>query len=428
VYSLYVALVIAFLQGVADMGWGIGSARLLYVKVVPPEKRTDYMAFYYAWIGIVGGVSQLSVGLILESTQGLTGQIGIFTIDQYLPLFLAGVMLPFVSFFLLRKVQDEDSVGIGQFAGIFLRGNPFLAMSSMIRYYLARDERTAVRVTERLGRAKSPLTVDELLAALEDPRFNVRFEAAISIARMPPDPRLEAALEEMLDGSELALSAIAAWALGRMADPQAIGPLRKALDSDYRSIRAQSARALGALGDREIIPKLILRLESEEDKGLAMAYASALGKMAAKGATPQLLCLLYETQNRGARMELALSLARIVGDERNFIRLLRSVRADAGTALSQGISAFRRKLGRNVDDDKLCELIDDCADQLAHENLESGEKLVGSVIRRLPNEKFSESGAEILAECAKCLDEFGSQRTEYVILALHILAVDWHEQ
>ena len=102
-YSLYVALVIAFLQGVADMGWGIGSARLLYVKVVPPDKRTDYMALYYAWIGIVGGISQLSGGRILDATQGLSGQIGIFTIDPYLPLFVASVALPFVSFFLLAQ-------------------------------------------------------------------------------------------------------------------------------------------------------------------------------------------------------------------------------------------------------------------------------------------------------------------------------------
>ena len=79
---------------------------------------------------------------------------------------------------------------MGEFAGIFLRGNPFLAMTSMIRFHLARDEHATVLSTERLGQAKSPLSVDELLEALEDPRFNVRFEAVISIGRMPPDPRL----------------------------------------------------------------------------------------------------------------------------------------------------------------------------------------------------------------------------------------------
>ena len=44
------------------MGWGIGSTRLLYVSVVPPEKNADYMALYSAWVGMVGGVSQLLGG------------------------------------------------------------------------------------------------------------------------------------------------------------------------------------------------------------------------------------------------------------------------------------------------------------------------------------------------------------------------------
>jgi len=58
-WSLYAALGIAFLQGVANMGWGIGSARLLFVTVVPTDKKSDYMALYYAWIGVIGGLSQL---------------------------------------------------------------------------------------------------------------------------------------------------------------------------------------------------------------------------------------------------------------------------------------------------------------------------------------------------------------------------------
>ncbi len=72
--SLYVALGIVFLQGVADMGWGIGSGRLLYVSVVPPEKRSDYMALYYAFTGIVGGISQLSGGRLLDASQSLSGK------------------------------------------------------------------------------------------------------------------------------------------------------------------------------------------------------------------------------------------------------------------------------------------------------------------------------------------------------------------
>ncbi|MCC6168417.1 MAG: MFS transporter [Caldilineaceae bacterium] len=419
--SLGVALGIALLQGVADMGWGIGSGRLLYVSVVPPQKRTDYMAVYYAWTGIVGGISQLSGGTLLEMTQGLSGQIGFFRIDPFSPLFLAGMVLPFVSFYLLRQVREDKAVGMGEFAGIFLRGNPFLAMSSMIRYHLARDEHSAVLMTERLGQAKSPLTVDELLEALEDPRFNVRFEAIIAISRMPPDPRLIEALVTILEGSELALTVVAAWALGRMGDERALEPLRRSLESSYRSVRAHSARALGALHDREMIPELLARLEAETDKGLQMAYASALGNLRATEAVAPLLALLAVTENRGARLELALSLARIVGEEHPFIQLLRQVRADPGTALSQAVAAIRKRQEKGAAGADLDQTLTECEERLARGDLARGCRLLARALQEMPRERLDEASALILTECARQIAQTGPEPLDYVLLALHTL-------
>jgi HEAT repeat protein len=279
-------------------------------------------------------------------------------------------------------------------------------------------------MTERLGQAKSPLTVDELLEALEDPRFNVRFEAIISIARMMPDPRLIAALENILGGSELALTVVAAWALGRLGDKSATGALRHALDSEYRSVRAHSARALGALKDHEVAPMLLSRLQTEGDKGLLMAYASAMGNLGYAKATPELLKLLAVTENKGARLELALTLARIVGDEYTFIQLLRNVRSDPGTAMAQSISAFKRRLGRRQQVSEISQRMNECAEELARGNLEQGEELLALALQSLPKSAFSEAGALILAECASRLEESGTQQ-EYVILALHVLQVDW---
>jgi len=279
VLSLYAAIGISLLQGIADMGWGIGSTRILYVSVVPPEKKADYMALYFAWIGVLGGISQLAGGWVLDWTAGLSGQLGFITLDAYSPLFFSGILLIVVSLPLVRRMRADNLFGIGQFVGIFLRGNPFLAMGSLIKYQYSRDEHAAVLVTERLGEAKSLLTVDELLDALHEPRFQVRFEAIISIARMPPDPRLREALIETLNGTELALSAMAAWALGHMGDVEAIPALRTALDSPYHSIQAHSERALGSLRARELAPLIRERLAVESDKGLQMAYASALGNL-----------------------------------------------------------------------------------------------------------------------------------------------------
>lgn len=84
---------ISLLQGIADMGWGVGSTRLLYVSVVPPEKKADYMALYSAWIGVLGGISQLAGGWVLDLTAGLAGSLGPVPMDAYSPLFLSGIVL-----------------------------------------------------------------------------------------------------------------------------------------------------------------------------------------------------------------------------------------------------------------------------------------------------------------------------------------------
>jgi hypothetical protein len=311
-----------------------------------------------------------------------------------------------------------------KFAGMFLQGHPFLALGTLPRYYLARDERAAVAITERLGQTKSPLTVEELLDALTDARFNVRFEAIISIARMPTDPRLVQALQEMLSGTELSLSVIAAWALGRIGDDHALESLREGLNSDYRSIRAHCARALGALNDQQVVPFLLERLEKETDVGLQMAYASALGNLQAEKAVQPLLELLKTVHNAGARRELALSLARIIGNEQNFINLLRQVRGDMGTTISQNVTTLARKAGKKYPDKhELHSVLQACADTFARQQVGEGVTLLSKVIRLWPETAVHTPTHLILQACADQLDDLGATREEYVLLALHTLAV-----
>ena len=341
--SLYFALGIAVFQGVANMGWAIGSARLLFVRVVPPAKKSDYMALYYAWVGLAGGLSQLVGGWILDLAQGISGQFLLVDLNPYTPLFVLGLTLPVASLFFFRGVQRDSTVSMGTFAGFLLRGNPFMAVESMIRYHMAKDEEATVRMTERLGQARSLLTAEELLESLSDPRFNVRFEAIVAIGRTRPDEQLIAALTEVLHSTDPSLSVMAAWALGRMHDERAKAPLLAALDSEYRSIRAHSARSLGTLGDTAVIPILLVRLDTERDRGLQIAYASALGQLQAVEAAPRLARLLYQEADEVLRRELALALARLVGEEHHFVQLQRQMKVEPGTMLSQAVSALSKK-------------------------------------------------------------------------------------
>ena len=419
VLVLPAALTVAFLQGLANLGWGIGATRLLFGSVVPMNKRNDYLAVWFAWAGITAGISQVAGGWILELARTVSFQFSIFTIDQYAILFAVGVVTALLSLPLLSAIRDAGSVGVGQFAGIFLRGNPFMAMTSLVKYYSARDEQSTVLTTARMANARSRLAVDEMLEALADPRFQVRFEAIISIARMPPDARLIAALAKILDGNNPALSVVAAWALGRLGDEMAVEPLHRGLNSRYRSVQAHSVRALGKLEDVQIIPRLLKGLRTEADAGLVLAYASALGNLGATSATGKLLALLQNTEDESDRMELALALARIVGNESHFIQLWRALRGEPTTAAARAVVALKKKLGKH--DVALAGQLDRCAETLARGDLDEGARVLGAVIVSLPLAGYGSACAAILHECATHLVATGAQRQEYLLLALHAL-------
>jgi HEAT repeat protein len=419
-WSLYIALVIALGQGLINTGWTIGSGRLLFVGVVPPEKRSAYMALYYAWVGIAGGLGQILGGWLVERTAGMSGQWWILSLDPYTLLFLIGIALPVISSFLLTRVRADDVVTTRQFATMFLRGNPFLAMESLVRYHRARGERETVAMTERLGTTRSPLTVEELLQALHDPRFPVRFEAIVSMARHGPDPQLADALIETLEGNEPALSTLAAWALGRIGDERALEALRRGLNARYRSVQAHCVRSLGNLGDRTVLPILLERLPKEEDVGLQLALAAALGQLGATEAIEPLCDLLRGSSSADARMEFALAVARLVGEEHDFIQLERRVESEPGTAFSQAVTALKGKLIKvHQSSTEIEQALDSAASVLAEEDLPQGFELLGAGLQILPASHLAIPCRTVVRECIARLEEFGAQRPEYAMLALH---------
>jgi HEAT repeat protein/MFS-type transporter involved in bile tolerance (Atg22 family) len=425
-WSFPIAMGIALLRGALLNSWTIGSTRMLFAHVVPVDKKVPYLAVYTAWMGIASGASQIAGGRLLDLTAGLQGRLWIFEIDPYTVLFGLSMALAGLSALILSQVRLDSRVSLGEFAGLFVQGNPLMAMTSLIRYQMARDESATVSVTELLGRSGSPLTVDELLQALQDPRFYVRFEAIVSIARRPSDPRLQQALADVLRGNDPSLSVIAAWALGRIGDQAACEPLRQALASPYRSIRAHAARSLGSLEDPQAATLLLRLLSQEMDPGLRVAYASALGRLGAQEATPLLLDLLHNAGEPDSRLELSLALARLLGDENAFIHTWRQMENDPGTALSQALVNFRKKLGSHGVDAALLEQLNACLDEFSAQQLASGAVRLAGLIASLPLEHADPVARQMLVACQAQIQQTGDERREYLVLALEALNLGWH--
>jgi len=106
--SFLVGQIIAFFDGASKIGFVIGAGRLLYVRIVPPAQRTTYLALYYAWIGVTGGLAPLVAGRVLDALAGLQGRWGPIIVDAYTVLFLAGAALFSVSLFLFSGVHSDS--------------------------------------------------------------------------------------------------------------------------------------------------------------------------------------------------------------------------------------------------------------------------------------------------------------------------------
>jgi MFS-type transporter involved in bile tolerance (Atg22 family) len=76
-----------FAYGVLSNGAAIASGRLLFNRVVPQEKSTSYMALFYAWTGLTGGIAPLAAGWILTLAAGMQAQLGPVLVDGQTVLF-----------------------------------------------------------------------------------------------------------------------------------------------------------------------------------------------------------------------------------------------------------------------------------------------------------------------------------------------------
>jgi hypothetical protein len=420
--SAALGMLVAFIAGMGTLAWQISWMRYLFVNAMPAEKKSPYMAVYYAWFGFVSGCAPLLAGQFLELSQGIKADFLIFTLDSYTPLFGFSALFLAAGILIVSKMHSDEATPFKKFAALFLRGNPIRALESLIQYNFAGDEISRMATTERMGDAKNPLSTHELIEALRDPSFNVRYEAIHSIGRMPPEPELVDALIATLAEGESELSFAITRSLGRLGDRRAIAPLRKLLFSGYHLLEANSARALAMLDDVDSAPHFLDRFRAEPSLVLQIAYASALGKLRVNEATSEIFCLLRQTQPETLRGEIGLALARIAGNERYYMQQWRLLQANPPTAAAQAVLALQ-KLAKSTSCEKLIALTGKCAENFAQGDMGQGTSQLTELIYQVPETGLDPTLVCILRECASSLAVYGPTRLEFVLLSLHTLDI-----
>ncbi|NLG50507.1 MAG: MFS transporter [Chloroflexi bacterium] len=421
-WSTPIAFVIAFIQGAAIMAWSIGLTRYLFVRAIPPSKRTSYTAVYYAWSQFVAGIGPLAIGALLDALHNLSGGALGLPIDPYTPLFALSLVLLLVALVAVSRLSADGPYSLWQFVGLFVQGKPLAALESLVQLRRATGEQERMHAARRMGDAHSLLNLQELLSSLRDPSFAVRYQALLSLTNMPAQPAIGDVLIAVLQDPSSDLRLEAAWALARMGNRRAIPTLRSVLAEQNPLLQARAVRALAALGDREAIPRFMAGLEQSTDETLRLACACALGTLHVPEAVPPLLQALRAASDasEAARAELSFALARILGNENDYVKRWQQFRDGATAAAAL---ALRDAVPAPLQEGDMSNLLEECSRRLERGETAGAYGILRTISARLTLQAQDPALQATLAECACCLAPDSDARQEYALLMMHATGV-----
>lgn len=107
-WSYPLALGCMALWGIVNTANSIGATRLLFNRVIPPDKATTYFAVWYAWAGLVTGAGALGAGWLLQALGSVRGALFGLPIDLFTPVFLACTILLLASSLLFKSMAAES--------------------------------------------------------------------------------------------------------------------------------------------------------------------------------------------------------------------------------------------------------------------------------------------------------------------------------
>ncbi|MCJ8323646.1 MAG: MFS transporter [Rhizobiales bacterium] len=260
-------------------GASITAGNVYLLNYVPSDAKESYMGLAYSMDGVIGGVATFGAGYLIFWFQNNHLQILGVNAAGYEILFALCALAIVASTISYAFLQEEGATGFKEFVRQFYVSNPIGVLWGIHRYSQRLSEERRLDLAHQFGGSGSLLAREELLNALDDPSFDVRYEAIVALGHLPKSPVIVRALEARLDtGNMLELQFAAITSLGRIGAKSSSKKIAVYLNSEQPLLRARAIRAIGDIKDHTYLADIRNLLENESDINCWLAAVSTVGK------------------------------------------------------------------------------------------------------------------------------------------------------
>ncbi len=330
--NLALIVLLNLFSGVFWGGVGMAQFNLLLGVTPDPRSRGTYVAMFSAVTGIVGGAAPVAGGALMALFAPVHAQWGPYlTLNNYKILFLITAVIRVVCLLLVSRVRESEGRAVVGTRDVLERltvtARPVTSFFELRRLSRPTGENERRGAIAHLSELRSPLAVEELIAALDDVSGPVRQGAVRALGEIG-DHRATLPLAAKLFDPAADIGEAVAHALGFLGDKTALPALMQAANGPDAGVCVAALKALGRLGDPAALPALEQALDPAHPTACETACASLaliapllnrddVRRVVGESLLP-LLAAPHAGVARGVRLAAAralLSLARPAADE-----------------------------------------------------------------------------------------------------------------
>lgn len=335
------------ISGLLSAGMNLASFNL-FLGSSPRKNKSVYLSLWSAITGLVGFIGPIFGGWLIKLLTSYHLRVGDFRLGSLQLVFCLSALLTLLCSLTLPDIKESKQsiswTGMQRFRLL----NPFVLFGliyNVIIFNQSREERIRLRASRAFGKLRSPLVVQELLQALDDPSPAVREQAALSLGEIG-NPEAVDALIAKLQSPEENIQPEAAQALGLIGNPKAVDPLLNRLDDPDPTVRASVVEALGNIADDRAKEALFERLQKETDPKLFPALVNALSKLRETRIVQIALQRLDQFGSAVVRRQILDSLAYLLEDDDSFYEVTGLDFYEQDTWISKRLSIIEKRVMR----------------------------------------------------------------------------------